>query len=142
MKNRFIIVSLFIFISVGLFSQQQNKVVVYQDTDIEVSVFLNSIVKENEYITFWSNWEYKTQKPRNELINNLINIIKKYDKDKNIDFIKWSSFKSIKEQVCIDVSDKTINILQYIYYTNSGNFLYQNIQKQNKQSLAIMQGFV
>ena len=128
MKRIIILISALVLISVGLFAQknkqQIDKVIVYQDDNFKISVYVNSIVKENEYVTYWSEWEYLTQKSRNGVINDRINFIKKYEENIIIDFVEWSKFKSIIYKDCIDITDKTNNSISSTYYTINGTVLY------------------
>lgn len=119
-----IILLVVIIFTCKIYSQQTDKVLVHQQSDLKIWVYTKSIVKEDEYVTFWSEWEYLTQTMRNETINDRINFIKEYEKDTDIDFVKWSRFKSTKEQTCIDITDKTRNFIQILYYTNTGELLY------------------
>lgn len=119
------LILLFVVLFVGkVYSQQTDKVLVLQKSDLKIWVHTKSIIKENEYVTFWSEWEYITEEQKNEKANRVIDFIKDYEKDTEIDIIKWSKFNSTKEQICIDISDKTYNSIQSIYYTSAGEPLY------------------
>ena len=124
MKRKILFTALVVFISISIKAQKDDRVLVVNKTNLKIYVHTKSIVKEDEYVTFWTEHEYLTQKERNEIINNQVNYIKEYEKYKEIDYVKWGFFKSVKRQLCIDISDNTMSSIQQVYYTSDGKVLY------------------
>lgn len=105
-------------------AQQTTKQLLHHQSDLKIYVYPGSAVITDEYISIWIDRQFTPTSDRTFHINNMLEYIKLFDKNTQIDIAQWQKLDGIKEKVCIDTQDNTFKFEQSLYYDTSGNAIY------------------
>lgn len=105
-------------------AQQTTKQLLHHQSDLKIYAYPGSAVITDEYISIWIDRQFTPTSDRAFHINNMLEYIKLFDKNTQIDILQWQKLDGIKEKVCIDTHDNTYKFEQSLYYDTSGNAIY------------------
>ena len=119
-----LLLSLLLIVVGTMQAQQTTKQLILNQPDLKIYAYPNSVIIEDEYVTLWVERRILSDSNRVFHINNMLEYIKLFDKNTQIDIAQWQKLDGIKEKVCIDTQDNTFKFEQSLYYDTSGNAIY------------------